>query len=99
MTLLSRCHLGNVGSSKEKRIWVIRGREIKAKRNSRKRPSLVRRTNEKRRKKRRTNRCPVPSGDAMPLGTAVSSMDYWSLTSCCILVGVKDPSKGAMNHA
>ncbi len=63
MTLLSRRHLGNVGSSKEKRIWVIREKEIKAKRNSRKRPSLVRRKNEKREKKRRTNKCPVLSGD------------------------------------
>ena len=63
MTLLSRRHLGNVGSSKEKRIWVIKGKKIKAKRNSRKRPSLVRRTNEKRKKKRRTNKCRVLSGD------------------------------------
>ncbi len=63
MTLLSRRHWGNVGSSKEKRIWVIKGNEIKAKRNIRKRPSLVRRTNEKRNKRRRTNKCPVLSGD------------------------------------
>ncbi len=63
MTSLSRRHLGNAGSNKEKRIWAIRGKEIKAKRNSRKRPSLVRRTNEKRKKKRRTNKCPVLPGD------------------------------------
>ena len=63
MKLLSRCHWENVGSSKEKRIWVIRAREIKAKRNSRKRLSSVRRKNEKRKKKRRTNKCPVLSGD------------------------------------
>ena len=63
MTLLSRRHLGNVGSSKEKRIWVIRAKEIKAKRNSRKRPSLVRRQKEKREEKRRTNKYPVLSGD------------------------------------
>lgn len=64
MTLLSRRHLGNVGSSKEKRIWVIREKEIKAKRNSRKRENLVRRTNEKRSKTRRTEKCPVLAGEA-----------------------------------
>jgi len=64
VTLLSRRHLGNVGSSKEKRIWVIREKEIKARRNSRKRQSLVRRTNEKRRKTRRTETCPVLPGEA-----------------------------------
>ena len=60
MTLLSRRHLGNVGSSLEKRIWVIKGKEIKAKGNCRKRPSLVRRTNEKR-KATRKNKYPVPA--------------------------------------
>ncbi len=50
--MLSRPHLGNVDSSKEEQIWVIREKEIKARRNSRKRPSLVRRTNEERKKKR-----------------------------------------------
>ena len=67
MTLLSRRHLGDVGSGKEKRIWAIRGKEIKARRNSRKRPSLVRRKNERRKEKRRTNRCPVLSGDSRDL--------------------------------
>jgi len=33
-------------SNKEKQIWVIRGKETKAKRNNRKRPSLVHRKNE-----------------------------------------------------
>ena len=33
-------------SSKEKQIWVIRGRKIKAKGNNRRRPALVQRTNE-----------------------------------------------------
>ncbi len=64
MTLLSRHHSGNVGSSKEKRIWVIRGNEIKARRNSRRRPSLVRRKNEKIKEKRRTNK---PFGTPPPL--------------------------------
>ena len=63
MKLLSRCHFGNVGSSKEKRIWGIRVREIKAKRKSRKRPSSARRTNEKRKKTRRANKCPVLTVD------------------------------------
>ena len=69
MRLLSRRHLGNVDSSKEKRIWVIRGKKIKARRNSRRRASLVRRKNERRRKKRRTNKCPVLSGDLCVLST------------------------------
>jgi len=64
VTSLGRRHLGYVGSSKEKRIWVIREKEIKARRNSRKGPSLVRRTNEKGKKKRRTNKWPVLSGEA-----------------------------------
>ena len=51
--MLSGRHLGNVGSRKEKRIWVIREKEIKAKRKSRKRHSLVRRTNERRKMKRK----------------------------------------------
>ncbi len=33
-------------SNKEKRIWVIRGKKTKAKRNNRKRPSLLKRKNE-----------------------------------------------------
>jgi len=33
-------------SRKEKQIWAIRGKEIKAKRNNRKRPSLIQRKNE-----------------------------------------------------
>ena len=63
MTLLRRRHLENVGSSKDKRIWVTRENETKARRNIRKRHSLVRRINEKRKKKRRINRCPALSGD------------------------------------
>ncbi len=82
MTLLSRRHFGNVGSSKEKRIWVIREKEIKAKRNSRRRPSLVRRENEKRKEKRRTNKCPVLSGElcVLPAGcwcSMTSSRSDW----------------------
>ena len=77
MTLLSRPHLGNVDSSKEEQIWVIREKEIKARRNSRKRPSLVRRTNEERKKKRRTNKCPVLSG--VP---CVLSSGCWCSTTC-----------------
>ncbi len=49
-------------SSKEKQIWVIRGKKIKAKGNNRKRPTLVQRKNENWKKKRRNN-CPVLSGD------------------------------------
>jgi len=33
-------------SSKEKQIWVIRGKKIKARGNNRKRPTLVQRKNE-----------------------------------------------------
>ena len=49
-------------SSKEKQIWVIKEKKIKAKGNNRKRPSLVQRKNENWKKKRR-NKCPVLSGD------------------------------------
>ncbi len=42
---------------------MIKGKEIKAKRNSRKRRSLLRRKNDKRKKRRRTNKCSVLSGD------------------------------------
>ncbi len=77
MTLLSWRHLGNVGSSREKRIWVIRGKEIKAKRNSRKRPSFLRRRNEKRKKKRRANKCPVLPDDLCVLSAGC----WWSTTS------------------
>ena len=56
--------MGNVGSSKEKRIWATREKKIKARRNSKKRHSLVRRRNEKRKKTKRTSRCPVLSGEA-----------------------------------
>ena len=62
--MLSRHHLGNLGSSKEKRIWATKEKKIRARRNNRKRHSLVRRTNEKRKEKRRTNRCPVLFGGA-----------------------------------
>jgi len=41
--------VGNVGSSKEKRIWVIKEKKIKAKRN----------------KKRRTNKFIVLAGDPL----------------------------------
>ena len=77
----SRRHLGNVGSSKEKRIWVIRVKEIKAKRNSRQRPSLVRRTNEKRRKRRRTHKWPVLSCDQNCDGQ-VTVVDYSAFAGC-----------------
>jgi hypothetical protein len=36
----------NSFSSKEKQIWVIRGKKIKAKRNNRKRPNLLQRKSE-----------------------------------------------------
>ncbi len=44
-------------SNKEKQIWVIREKKTKAKGNIRKKPSLVQRKNENRKKKRRNNRC------------------------------------------
>ena len=56
--------MGNVGSSKEKRIWATREEKTRARRNSKKRYSLVRRTSEKRRKRRRTSRCPVLADEA-----------------------------------
>jgi len=49
-------------SSKEKQIWVIKGKKIKAKGTNRKRPSLIQRKNENWKEKRR-NKCPVLSGD------------------------------------
>ncbi len=42
---------------------MIREKEIKAKRNNRKRPSLIQRKNEKLKKKRRITKCPALSGD------------------------------------
>ncbi len=51
-------HLGNPDSNKEKQIWVIREKKTKARRNNRKRPSLIQRKNENRKKKRR-NKCPI----------------------------------------
>ncbi len=44
-------------SNKEKQIWVIREKKTKAKGNIRKKPSVVQRKNENRKKKRRNNRC------------------------------------------
>ena len=52
----------NSFSNKEKQIWVIRGKKTKAKRNNRKRPSLIQRKNENWKRKRR-NKCPVLFGD------------------------------------
>ncbi len=42
---------------------MIKGKKIKAKRNSRKRPSVIKRKNENEKKKRRVNKCPVLSGE------------------------------------
>ena len=56
--------MGVVGSSEEKRIWPKREIKTKARRKTRRSPSLVRRTKEKRKKIRRTNECPVLSGKA-----------------------------------
>ena len=50
--------MGNPDSNKEKQIWVIREKKTKARGNNRKRPSLIKRKNENRKKKRR-NKCPV----------------------------------------
>jgi hypothetical protein len=56
--VVGRSHLGNPDSNKEKQIWVIREKKTKARGNNRKRPSLIKRKNENRKKKRR-NKCPV----------------------------------------
>ena len=42
---------------------MIRGKKIKARRNSKKRPSMIQRKNENGKKKRRRNKCPVLSGE------------------------------------
>ena len=47
-----RSHLGNADSNKEKQIWVIREKKTKARRNNKKRPCLIQRKNENRKKKR-----------------------------------------------
>jgi len=49
-------------SSKEKQIWVIREKRIKAEGNNRKRPILVKRKNEKGKKRRKINKGPVLFG-------------------------------------
>ena len=54
-------------SSKEKQIWVIREKRIKAKGNNRKRPSLIQRISENWKKKRRINKGPLLSGDDLSL--------------------------------
>ena len=74
--LPSRRRLGNFGSSKEKRIWVIREEEIRERRNSRRNPSLLRRKNARRKRTRRTNNSPVLSGDH-----CVLAADCWCSTT------------------
>jgi len=54
-------------SGKEKRIWVTREEEIKAKGNSRKRARLIQRKNENWKKKRRINKCPCGDGADYPV--------------------------------
>ncbi len=61
MSAIGRSHLGNPNSNKEKQVWVIRGKKTKARRNNRKRPSLIQSKNENRKEKRR-KKCPVLSG-------------------------------------
>ncbi len=51
----------NPDSNKEKQIWVIREKKTKAGGNNRKRPSLIQRKNENRKKIRRKNKRPVLS--------------------------------------
>ncbi len=54
---------------------MIRGKKTKAKGNNRKRPSLVQRKNENRKKKRR-NRCPVQFGDLKSSTEVVCQLLY-----------------------
>ena len=49
----------SVDSSKEQRIWVTKGKRTKAKRNSRKKPSVLQRKNDKGKRNRKTLRCLV----------------------------------------
>jgi hypothetical protein len=53
----------NSFSRKERQKWVTKGKKTRAKGNNGKRPSLIRRKSEKRKKKRRTDKCPALSGD------------------------------------
>ena len=55
---VGRSHLGNPDSNMEKQIWVIREKKTKARGNNKKRPCVIQRKNENRKKKRR-NKCPV----------------------------------------
>ncbi len=53
-------HLGNPHLNKEKQIWVIREKKTKARGNNSKRPSLVQRKSENRKKKKeKKNKCSV----------------------------------------
>ncbi len=54
----------NPDSNKEKQIWVIREKKTKAGGNNRKRPSLIQRKNENRKKIRRKNKRPVLPQDS-----------------------------------
>ena len=45
--------LGKPDTNKEKHIWLIREREIKARRNNKKRPNSIQRKNENRKEKRK----------------------------------------------
>ncbi len=44
--------IGDPGSNKEKQLWVTREKKTKARRNNKKRPCLIQRKNENRKKKR-----------------------------------------------
>jgi len=49
-------------SNTEEQTWVIRGKKIKVRGKNRKRRSLAQRKNEKRKRKRRIDKCPVLYG-------------------------------------
>ena len=53
LTAIGRSNLGNPDSNKEKQIWVIREKKTKVRRNIRKRPGLIQRKNENRKKEKK----------------------------------------------
>ena len=81
-------------SSKEKQIWVIRGKKIRAKGKNRKRPSLIQRKSENL-KKKRSNKCPLLSGDLKTstevvcqlLEETIQTVANGGLTKRCLGVG------------
>jgi hypothetical protein len=72
-------------SSKEKQIWVIREKRIKAEGNNRKRPRKIQRKNEDWKKKRRINKYPVLFGFICP-----PDLDPNRMLVFCDRIGIRE---------